>query len=457
MMSTYFQKANIIAVSRGLGAIYNWAIRHSHWILLMSVGLVIVYHLYNVVGRWQVICGYEAEWVANAIVKGHGFSFDGSHRWLFEEGSASEYFPTAWVDPVFTYLLAGCYWLFGEYGRLVIIVANLVFLTVTVVVVFYIGKHITGTDGALLCAVLMALVWLLHSIGINNTPLAALMVSLSALILVKCLDQPTLRSAFGLGLFLGLTVLACPSAMLFIPVAAIVWLTARLPLTRQKIIGAIIVTLAAGAVMAPWTIRNYLIFNEFVPVRTGVGELTHMGTVVLSETFKPGSAKSTIPVPFTTSGPREAVRQITRERDARLALLKYQMDILVANPPAGFATMNEAQRDAIYLARAKEFVLENPITTMQLAVFKAYVFARMLGYLGFITITFALIAGALGTSDHRIRALFLLLLAYTLPFLIIICYFSRYRLPIEPIVVVLVGSGIILITQRLTGLISWNT
>jgi hypothetical protein len=151
------------------------------------------------------------------------------------------------------------------------------------------------------------------------------------------------------------------------------------------------------------------------------------------------------------------VRQITRERDARLALLKYQMDILVANPPAGFATMNEAQRDAIYLARAKEFVLENPITTMQLAVFKAYVFARMLGYLDFITITFALIAGALSTSDHRIRALFLLLLAYTLPFLIIICYFSRYRLPIEPIVVVLVGSGIILITQRLTGLISWNT
>jgi ABC-type Fe3+-siderophore transport system permease subunit len=39
--------------------------------------------------------------------------------------------------------------------------------------------------------------------------------------------------------------------------------------------------------------------------------------------------------------------------------------------------------------------------------------------------------------------------AYALPFSIIICYFSRYRRPVEPLVMVLVGISIASLAQHL--------
>jgi hypothetical protein len=212
---------------------------------------------------------------------------------------------------------------------------------------------------------------------------------------------------------------------------------------RQKLLATLIIIASAVTVISPWTLRNYLTFGEFIPVRTGLGQITYIGTAVLSETFKPGSVISDIQVPWTASGPMQAVKRVMRN-EARQALEEYQSNVLAVVPPPGYARMNEAQRDAIYLTRFMDFVLNNPVTTAQLAFFKTYIFAKSLGKLGFITIGFALVAIILGASDPRVRALFLLLLAYALPFSIIICYFSRYRIPIEPVVVTLAGIGMVL-------------
>jgi hypothetical protein len=137
--------------------------RYAPWVAFALIGLLFTLHFYEMLGHWQGQHGYEPEWVALAIAKGHGFSFPGNHHWLFDGASPDEYYPTAWVEPVFAYLFAACLWLFGEYGRLVIAGVNLVLLAATMVVVFHLGKYVAGRLGGLLCVALIILHWSFHS------------------------------------------------------------------------------------------------------------------------------------------------------------------------------------------------------------------------------------------------------------------------------------------------------
>jgi hypothetical protein len=61
---------------------------------------------------------------------------------------------------------------------------------------------------------------------------------------------------------------------------------------------------AAALVIAPWTIRNYRTFGEFVLVRNGDGQLTYISAVAAAEPFMPGVAKSVLPAPWRSSSPR---------------------------------------------------------------------------------------------------------------------------------------------------------
>ena len=77
---------------------------------------------------WHNVDGWEAYWIAKSLAAGEGYSFTSSHRWLFDPVYDGGFHSTAWVDPLYTFCLAGLIWLFGVYHQLAAAVFNLVLL-----------------------------------------------------------------------------------------------------------------------------------------------------------------------------------------------------------------------------------------------------------------------------------------------------------------------------------------
>jgi hypothetical protein len=73
-----------------------------------------------------------------------------------------------------------------------------------------------------------------------------------------------LGRAVAAGVLWGLASLARETALYFVPVAAL-WLAARRPAAPRS--GAVLL-LAAVLTVAPWTVRNWIVFRAFIPVST---------------------------------------------------------------------------------------------------------------------------------------------------------------------------------------------
>jgi 4-amino-4-deoxy-L-arabinose transferase-like glycosyltransferase len=80
------------------------------------------------------------------------------------------------------------------------------------------------------------------------------------------------RGLIGLGLLLGLGILAKPAALLLLPLVGCWALVAPPDVSLQTRLGhASLVLLVTVLVVSPWTIRNYWAFGAFVPVSTNGG------------------------------------------------------------------------------------------------------------------------------------------------------------------------------------------
>jgi 4-amino-4-deoxy-L-arabinose transferase-like glycosyltransferase len=76
----------------------------------------------------------------------------------------------------------------------------------------------------------------------------------------------------GLGILLGLGILAKPSSLMLVPLVAL-WALVAFPSTplAGRLGRGLLVVGAAAAIVLPWTARNYAVFGEWVPVSTNGG------------------------------------------------------------------------------------------------------------------------------------------------------------------------------------------
>ena len=389
--------------------------------------------------------GYEAEWTARAIIDGHGYSVPGSHRHLWYGLDGGTYYPTAWVDPVFTYTLAAAHYVFGEHAYAAIVFLNFLALAGVMLMSFKIATRFGGPWTGVLAVAFIALhMHFLHGfIGIDNAPLASFFLVLTVYVAVRYFEKSTTKRLVMMGLLTGLSLLACP-AVQYLAYGTAVAVGVHHLILRQKLaaIARPIVMLALVAlVLAPWAIRNYRVFNEVVLVRNGAGQMAYVGTVAAAETFMPGVAKSTLPAPWKSSGPRQAIWNMLH-KPHRMALNHYQVDAWVASPPPNYERMNEAQRDKLYLKRTKEFIREHPGAFMQMGIMKLELFTLKYGAYGLALVLLAVVGGLLSVRESRSWPLSLAAASYAAPFVLIVAYYDRYRLPIEPVLAVLSAVAI---------------
>jgi len=99
--------------------------------------------------------------------------------------------------------------------------------------------------------------------------LGTLMLAGCLLLLVGCSDS--WKGAIGAGLLFGLLVLTIPSFLLWLPFFPVYLIiadrAAAMPMFRR----AVIFSVCAVLVIAPWTVRNFMQFRSLIPISTNSG------------------------------------------------------------------------------------------------------------------------------------------------------------------------------------------
>jgi 4-amino-4-deoxy-L-arabinose transferase-like glycosyltransferase len=145
--------------------------------------------------------------------------------------------------------------------------------TGTVVAIGYLARRIGGTAVGLLGAAIAAvypMLFLSDGVLMAETPYV-LFVTLALLLAYRAADRPTLAAFAALGIAIGLSALTRAeglglAVLLVVPLA---WGAQRLPARRRLVLGAVGIAVSA-AVVVPWTARNALRLDAFVPISNNV-------------------------------------------------------------------------------------------------------------------------------------------------------------------------------------------
>ena len=128
------------------------------------------------------------------------------------------------------------------------------------------GRRLFGPAAGLLAALIAAgypeLVWFSVHFWVEGVFVVLLWGAFERLFAAD--EEGSWRRAAVAGLLFGLSILARETAFYFLPLAAL-WLGWRRP---EGALRAASFLLAAFAVVAPWTLRNYVAYGAFVPVST---------------------------------------------------------------------------------------------------------------------------------------------------------------------------------------------
>ncbi|HEY7111808.1 MAG TPA: hypothetical protein VIA45_02645 [Thermoanaerobaculia bacterium] len=236
----------------------------------LAVRLVVLYFTYAdrlnpARDHWTF--GWETARVARSIATGHGFSSP------YPEPTG----PTALMLPVYTYLVAGVFRLFGTYSTasaVIMLTLNDLFSALTCVPVFFIALRVFGLRTARWAGWFWAFFpWAiaLANTTVWNTLLTALLFSLAILATLRLERSTAVGAWLGYGVLWGVAALTDPALLSSLPfLGGWVWL-------RHRRRGESCTAAAAAAALVffcmtgPWIWRCSQIYGRFVAFRGGVG------------------------------------------------------------------------------------------------------------------------------------------------------------------------------------------
>lgn len=398
---------------------------------------------------------YEPGHIAEALAGGHGFSFPASTQWFFRAspGDTTRYRPTAWQEPVWPVIMAASARVFSDPGRArdALIVLRALFLIATAVALVPLGRSLfgpaVGTGAGVLAGTVLVL---LHEVqeelftSIKSQYLVGLQVVIACWLLVEIRRRPGPLRGAGLGAFLGLTALTGSATVLMGPLAA-----ATLGRARRT---ALALLLGWAAVILPWSLRNYRVFGQVVPIRTGFGLIFMSGNPILAQTLDP-SVGGCPGIPQPVFRARTAWQAVQRAIEPSNARRLDSRPVKCAARELGdrYFPMNEAQRDHYWSARAWQFVRAYPGVAARLALAKLGTFFFRTGEVAAV-VTIAAIAGlALSAATPAAGAVGLLAVSQAAPYVASVPYFYRYRYPLDPVLLLFGAYAVVASVARLLG------
>jgi 4-amino-4-deoxy-L-arabinose transferase-like glycosyltransferase len=343
------------------------------------------------------------------------------------------------VPPIYPYLLAGIFKLFGVYSihsALVALTLNSLFSALTCVVIFSIARKTFGPNVAAWAgwswafspyAVFWSTNW------IWAITLSAFLFSLVFLVALYIERGTAAKAWLGFGLLWGLVGLTDTALLSTLPFF-IGWLCYRLSqqgMAWGRAISAF--TLAFMLIISPWLVRNYLTFSELVFIRSNFGVELHVANYEGSAGLSAG-----LPLhPAANERESEKLRQMGEL--PYVAEKKRQALHFIAAQPGTFLWLT--------LKRVLYFWTGTPQLMQIFWLSGRFVAAR---YVLFTSISAVAFLGLLLAFRNRTPAAPL----FAIPLIVFpLAYYvthptPRYRHPIEPAIVVLAAYALTNVVSR---------
>jgi 4-amino-4-deoxy-L-arabinose transferase-like glycosyltransferase len=257
-----------------------WArIRSSpRWIvtvaLLLRVSWIVIGHTYTFKGADANFgFGWEMGRIGASLASGHGFGNP------FGPSTG----PTAWEPPLYPYLTAAVFHVFGIYSKasaFVLLTLNSLFSALTCVPIFLIARRIFSEKVAIGSAWAWAMlpnVMFWSTRWIWETSLSTLLLTTIFWLALTLEDRDGLLSWVEFGLLWGLAALNSTSLLSFLPAAGLWAWCCRAGRGKRSLAGVVLASAVFLACIAPWLVRNQRTFGRFIFIRDNFGAELRLG------------------------------------------------------------------------------------------------------------------------------------------------------------------------------------
>lgn len=208
---------------------------------------------------------YDA--LARSLMDGRGYSF--TKNWYpFTPPDT----PTAHWSFLYPLYLAGTYAIAGYHPLAARLLQGAVGGALLCLLVYRIGRRVVDENTGLLAAGLAAVYgyFIYYNVALMTETFSIVLILLILYLGIELKENPTPRRWVGLGLSLGLAALLRQTVLLFAPFL-LFWLFMELRARRTRWWHFAIPIVITFLLIAPWTLRNYLVYREFLLLNSNAG------------------------------------------------------------------------------------------------------------------------------------------------------------------------------------------
>lgn len=357
--------------------------------------------------------GYEMGQIAASLALGDGFRWP---EWGALQG------PTAWMPPIYPFLMGATFKIFGIYSHqaaIVLLSLQTILSLLTCVWLYRIGKEVFNAQVGLLAAFFFAIYPAAIHFDVQkvwSTSLFSCCLVIMMLCLLKLRTEMNVTRALSYGGLAGFTALVDPIVVASYPFA-LIWLYVNAKASRIATGKIMAVVLAVCFLtISPWLIRNYIVFGQFVFIKSNFGQALFWG----NHAGATGSYED--PEPTATLTPTE----------------KQALEF-----------GNEATRNRLSSQKALAFISAHPLEFLKLTAHRFVGFwtfmmrpvegrqqiASLLIYFGVLVLAII----SLFLSNLRapgVQLMWLFVMALPLPYYITAVGLFRYRFPVETVLMI---------------------
>ena len=242
--------------------------------LLLRVAWIIIGHTYKFKTTDDNFSfGWEMGRIGASLASGHGFS----NQFGPPTG------PTAWEPPLYPYLIAGVFQIFGIYSRtsaFVILAFNSVCSALTCLPIFLISRRMfserVGVGSAWAWALLPNIMfWCTRAVW--ETSLSALLLAILFWLTLTMEERDGWLPWFEFGLLWGIVALNGTSLLAFLPAAGLWAWYRRAKAGKRSFAGVVLAAAVFFVCISPWLVRNYETFGQFIFIRDNFGAELRLG------------------------------------------------------------------------------------------------------------------------------------------------------------------------------------
>jgi 4-amino-4-deoxy-L-arabinose transferase-like glycosyltransferase len=363
---------------------------------------------------------YDA--LARSLLAGEGYSF--TKKWYpFTPANT----PTAHWSFSYPLYLAGVYTITGYHPLAARLVQGVLGGVLICLLIYLIGRRVANEKVGLAAAALAAVYgyFIYYSVALMTETFFIIFLLLALYLALELKEKPTVVRWLLLGLALGMATLLRQTMLLFVPFL-LLWLFWELKGRNGRWWHFILPIIVIVLLIVPWTIRNYLIYDQFLPLNSNAGYAL-----------------------YASNNPN-----LTTD---------WQNEEVVVPIPAELTGQNEAELNNALTRMGIEFIAADPIRYLRLNLDKSLEYfkfwpssessrtSNLNRVLSFgLYLPFMLIGLYLSLSRWRsFVPLYLFIIVHT-GIHLLTWPAARYRLPVDAVLMVFAGLAFVELTRQLT-------